>query len=367
MNDIRAALALDMTPDIGPATVKKLVDFFGAPSHVIDAGVDGLLDVAGLGIKRAKLLNGFNDWSMVDQIMNECGRKGIKTTFYGDENYPELLGGINDPPIVLYYRGDLNPLDKYAISIVGSRSSTAYGKRTAQYIAEGLSSMGFTIVSGMARGIDSIAHLGALGKGARTLAVLGSGIDVVYPPESLGLYQRIQGSGAVMSEFPLGTLPHKENFPRRNRIISGLSFGVIVVEASKGSGSLITAKTALEQGREVFAVPGNIGSANSYGSNDLLKQGAKVMTHPDDVVRELGHVLKGFIKADKRKEVEVSEEEKRICDILSGEPVHIDEITRKAGYPSSKVLGLLLGLELKSVVHQMEGKKFSLIQEERRV
>lgn len=227
--------------------------------------------------------------------------------------------------------------------------------------------MGFTIVSGMARGIDSIAHMGALRKKGRTVAVLGSGVDIVYPAEGRGLYEKIQDSGSVMSEFPIGQAPNRENFPRRNRVISGLSLGVVVIEAAKGSGTLITAQSALEQGREVFAVPGNITAATSHGTNELLKSGAKMITRTDDVVRELGHVLKGFIQREKQSVVEITPDEKMVCDALSCEPLHIDEITRRTGHPTSRVLGLLLGLELKSVVRQVDGKKFSLLQEVQRV
>ncbi len=367
MKNVRASLALQMIQDIGPATSKVLIDALGSPSEIFSSGMDRLLSIDGLGTIRVEKLTSFSDWKKIDAVLEECRQKEVKITHYGSDDYPELLGQITDPPTAIYYKGTLSPHDKYAISIVGSRRATSYGKSIAQHIAEGLSSMGFTIVSGMARGIDCISHIGAVKKGGRTLAVLGSGIDVIYPPESLDLYRRIQGSGTVISEFPLGTAPLRENFPRRNRIISGLSLGVIVVEAAKGSGTLITAQSALEQNREVFAVPGNISSANSYGTNALLKKGAKLITHPDDVVEELSPLLKGFIRAEKKQQLEISAEERQICDILSGEPVHIDEITRKAGFPSAKVLGLLLGLELRSVVRQMEGKKFFLIQEEQRV
>jgi DNA processing protein len=367
MNNIRAALALQMIQDIGPATARLLIDAFGSPSQVFDAGMDRLLSMKSLTGKRAENVTSFGDWELVDRVLEECERKEVSMICYGSTAYPALLAQIADPPTVIYFKGRFDPHDRYAISIVGSRRATTYGKSITQQISEGLSSMGFTIVSGMARGIDCIAHIGAIKRDGRTIAVLGSGIDVVYPPESLDLYRRIQANGAVISEFPLGTEPLRENFPRRNRIISGVSLGVIVVEAAKGSGTLITAQSALDQNREVFAVPGNINSANSYGTNALLKKGAKLITHPDDVVQELGPVLKGFIRAEKKQQLEISVEEKQICDILTGEPVHIDEITRKAGFPSAKVLGLLLGLELRSVVRQMEGKKFFLIQEEQRV
>lgn len=364
MEDIRAALALQMIKDIGPATAKTLIDAIGSPSEVFGVDMDVLRAVDRLRATRAENIRSFDAWDDVDTILDECRKKSINLTYYGADDYPELLGQITDPPSIIYFRGSLVPQDKYAVSMVGSRRASSYGKSVARYISEQLSSMGFTIVSGMARGIDSISHRGALRKDGRTIAVLGSGIDVIYPPENRDLYDRISRSGSVISEFPLTTAPHKENFPRRNRVISGLSLGVIVVEASKGSGTLITAMSALEQNRDVFAVPGNINSGNSYGTNELIKGGAKVLTRPDDVVEELGHQLKGFIKTEKREKIDITTEEKQICDILSGEPVHIDDITRRSGYPSSKILGLLLGLELKSVVGQVEGKKFFLMQEE---
>ena len=314
MDEIRAALALQVIQDIGPAISRTLIDAFGPPSEIFRADYDRLLHIAGLGQKRAGKIVSFDEWHKVERIMEECRLKGINLSYYGDGEYPELLSQITDPPTVIFYKGALNPEDKYSISIVGSRRTTSYGRFVARYLSEGLSSMGFTIISGMARGIDSVSHTGALKKGGRTLAVLGSGIDVIYPPEGLDLYERIHRSGAVISELPLGTPPNRENFPRRNRIISGLSIGVIIVEASKGSGTLITARSALDQNREVFAVPGNINSPNSYGTNELLKSGAKLVTRPEDVVEELSHQLKGFIKAEKTVAVEISTEERRICD-----------------------------------------------------
>jgi len=367
MEEVRAALALQMAWDIGPSTARLLIDSFRTPSGVFHAGRRGLGAVEGLARKRAESILSFKDWNRVDDILHFCKKQGIKMTWYGADDYPELLREIADPPTVLYYRGTLDRQDRYAIAVVGSRAATPYGRQVARSVSEGLAAMGFTIVSGMARGIDSIAHMGAIRRGGRTIAVLGSGIDVLYPPEARGLYEKICGAGAVISEFPPGTPPNRENFPRRNRTISGLSLGVIVVEASRGSGTIITARYALDQNREVFAVPGNITSANSRGTNELIKNGAKMLTRPDDVVRELGPLLKGFIKSEQRVAVEMSTEERRICDILSGEPVHIDDITREAGIPASRVLGILLGLELKSVVGQVEGKKFFLIQEEQRV
>jgi len=367
MKELSSALALQMVPDLGAVTAKHLIDHFGSPSTVFQAGAGELLAVEGLGKKRAEAISAFKEWDRTEAVIHAAEQKDTHLLYYGHEQYPELLAQIVDPPTVFYYKGCFQPTDKYAVAIVGSRSLSSYGRNVAQYLAEGLAGYGLTIVSGMARGIDSVAHRGTIAKGGRTIAVLGSGVDVVYPAESRGLYQKIQENGVVISEFPLGEEPRREHFPQRNRVISGLSLGVIVVEASKGSGTLITARSALDQGRDVFAVPGNIYSKNSYGTNELLKTGAKLVSSPKDVLQELGHVLRGFIRSEKKEVVEMSGDERQLCDMLSFEPIHVDDITRKAGLPSSHVLGLLLNLELKSIVRQAEGKKFCLAQEEYRV
>ncbi|MDP2279850.1 MAG: DNA-processing protein DprA, partial [Nitrospirota bacterium] len=243
---------------------------------------------------------------------------------------------------------------------VGSRKYSPYGKLAAEKLSSELSSMGFTIVSGMARGIDTLAHTAAINSGGRSIAVLGSGIDVPYPPENRGLMEKLSGSGYVISEFPPGTPPERENFPKRNRIISGLSLGVLVVEATADSGSLITASCALEQGKEVFAVPGNINSANSKGTNDLIKKGAKLVQNAEDVIEELAPVLKGYIRTREKANIELSVEEKRLCDIMTAEPKHVDMLSRESKMPAQKVLGILLSLELNGIAKQAEGKKFFL-------
>jgi DNA processing protein len=271
-----------------------------------------------------------------------------------------MLREIEDAPMVIYLKGDTQPQDRYAIAIVGSRKPTHYGESVAENISEELASMGFTIVSGMARGIDALSHKGALSAGGRTIAVLGSGLDVPYPSENKMLMDRIASSGCVISEFPPGTPPDKENFPRRNRLISGLSLGTLVIEATSESGSLITARYALEQGREVFAVPGNITSSTSEGTNELIKKGAILARKAEDIIEELAPVLKGYIRSKDKVKVEVTEEEKNLCNLLSGEPKQIDIISRESGLPSSKVLGILLGLELKGAVRQTTGKRFYL-------
>ena len=248
--------------------------------------------------------------------------------------------------------------------MVGSRNATSYGIETAEKISRKLASSGLTVVSGMAMGIDTASHKGALDAGGRTIAVLGSGIDVPYPAANRNLLETVSYSGAIISEFPLGTPPLRENFPRRNRIISALSLGVIAVEAAPGSGSLITAKYALEQNREVFAVPGNIISRNSKGTNTLIKNGAKLVETADDVIEELRPQIKGILKEDnisaKKTVASMNEDEKTVYGSICDGPMHIDNIIRDANMSSGRTLSTLLGLELKGIIKQVEGKHFSL-------
>lgn len=361
MSDIRYWIALSMLQDVGPVSSRKLLSVFEAPERIFNAEIDALLSVEGIGINRAKNIKKFSSWEVVDMQTRVLEKKGIKAISLMEPSYPEMLKEIEDSPIVLYAKGDIQPQDRYAIAIVGSRKPTFYGTSVAESLSQELASMGFTIVSGMARGIDAISHKGAIRAGGRTIAVLGSGLDVPYPPENKGLMDKIGASGYIISEFPSGTPPDKENFPKRNRLISGLSLGVVVIEATSDSGSLITAGYALEQGREVFAVPGNITSPNSEGTNELIKKGAALTRKAEDIVEELAPVLRGFIRSKEKAKIEVTDEEKSVCNLLSGEPKHIDDISRESGLPASKVLGILLGLELKGAVRQTTGKRFYLL------
>jgi DNA processing protein len=361
MPDLKYWIALSLLYDIGPIGSKKLLSVFRNPEEIFNAGLDDLLAVEGIGINRAKNIREFSAWKDIEKQMNVMGKKGIKAVSLDDPSYPEMLREIEDAPVIIYVKGDILPQDRYAIAIVGSRKPTHYGTSVAENISEELASMGFTIVSGMARGIDALSHKGALRAGGRTIAVLGSGLDIPYPPENKGLMDIIAGSGCVMSEFPPGTPPDRENFPRRNRLISGLSLGILVVEATSDSGSLITAGFALEQSREVFAVPGNIISSHSKGTNELIRRGAILTRHAEDIIEELAPVLKGFIRTKDKLKIEITVEEKKLCDLLSGEPKQIDIISRESGLPSSKALGILLGLELKGAVKQTMGKRFYLV------
>lgn len=361
MADLRYWIALSAVPDIGPVFAKKLLSLFKTPERIFDAEMDDLLSLEGIGINRSKNIKEFSLWEIVDKQIKVLEKEGIDVVSLHDSFYPEMLREIEDAPVVLYMKGDIQPQDRYAIAIVGSRKPTPYGTSVAENISGELASMGFTVVSGLARGIDSTSHKGALRAGGRTLAVLGSGLDVPYPSENRGLMDKIAGSGCVISEFPPGTSPDKENFPRRNRIISGLSLGVLVIEATSDSGSLITAGCALEQGREVFAIPGNITASTSEGTNELIRRGAILTRRAEDIVEELAPVLKGFIRSKEKAKIEVTNEEENLCNFLSGEPKHIDIISRESGLPTSKALEILLSLELKGAIRQTMGNRFYLI------
>src|SRR5437870_6123940 len=299
----------------------------------------------------------------------------MTTIEISDVRYPGLLRNIPDPPPVLYVDGELEPVDVQAVAIVGSRHATLYGIRIARTLAEQLSRLGFTIVSGMARGIDRVAHEGALAAGGRTLAVLGWGLDVAYPPDHTQLRAQVAEAGALLTEFPLGSPPLAAHFPRRNRILSGLSLGVVVVEAAEGSGSLITAKLAAEQGREVFAVPGPIDAPTSRGTHGLLKQGAKLTETVDDILDELLPQLETMrtplsqdsmvTGAGKRrsfapKPPDLSSEEQVVLRVIGREPSHLDDLTEQSHLPAAEVARILLGLELKALVHQLPGQQYCL-------
>ncbi len=358
--DLTYWIALSLLPDIGPVRARKLLSVFATPEMVFRAGFDDLMKVEGIGAIIARKVRDFSAWGGIERQIREMEDKDIKVISLQEASYPEMLREIDDAPVVIYARGDILPYDKFAIAIVGSRRLTQYGASVAEKISEDLASCGFTVVSGMARGVDSISHKGALKAGGRTIAVLGSGLDIPYPPENKALMENIVKSGCALSEFLPGTLPEKENFPRRNRLISALSLGVLVVEATLDSGALITARYAAEQGREVFAVPGSITSCCSEGTNELIRGGAILVRKAEDIIEELAPVLKGFLKTRDKTAINISDEEKKVCNLLSGEPKQIDVISRESGLPSSKALGILLGLELKGAVKQITGKRFYL-------
>jgi DNA processing protein len=360
MSEAKYWIGLSLVPDVGPVTSRRLLALMGTPENIFRAGMKDLLSLQGFGREKAHNIRNFPLWNEVERYERETEKKGIRVVGYNDSLYPAPLKEIEGAPIVLYMKGEYVPDDRFGIAVVGSRKYTAYGESVTQRIAGELSAAGFTIISGMARGVDTLSHKSALASGGRTIAVMGSGPDVCYPSENRGLMESIARSGCVISEFPPGTAPNRENFPRRNRLISGLALGVLVVEAAPGSGSLITANYALEQNREVFAVPGNITSLNSEGTNRLIRQGAKLVLGADDIIGELAPVLKGFITVKREESIELSEEEKSLCRVLSREPRHIDTVSREAALPAHKTLEVMLSLELKGVVRQSGGKRFYL-------
>jgi DNA processing protein len=294
----------------------------------------------------------------------------IKSFALRDKDYPANLRYIYDPPENLYVKGNILAEDNIAIAIIGSRQATYYGLKNAQDLSFELAARGITIISGLARGIDSAAHRGALKAGGRTIAVLGSGLNVIYPYENKDLAEKITKNGAVISEFSLNIPPYKHNFPRRNRIISGLSLGVVVVEAAKRSGALITARLALEQGREVFAIPGKIDSFTSQGTHSLIKQGAKLVESIEDIIEEL-EPLKTMQNLPEEEQVDqarsitklqrglnLPQEERQIYSCLSSEPIYIDDIMHRAAVSYGKLLIGLLKLEHKKLVNELPGKMF---------
>ncbi|MBI5740202.1 MAG: DNA-protecting protein DprA [Nitrospirae bacterium] len=364
MPDLKYYLALNFIPDIGPVTSGRLLAAFGSAENIFHAPVQELRQVEDVGEKRAGRIAGFNQWDVVRQEIEKAKKNNVRLIAGNNPAYPEALKRIHGAPPVLYVKGELKEADKYAVAIVGSRTATEYGAQMAEKISRTLASSGLTVVSGMARGIDSVSHTAALRARGRTIAVLGSGLDMPYPPENRGLMSAIASSGAVVSEFPFGTKPEKENFPRRNRIISGLSLGVVVIEATLDSGSLITASYALEQNREVFSVPGNVTSGGSRGTNDLIKKGAKLIESAEEVIEDLGPQIKGVLRERKISSHKplpaLTGDEKALYDSLGDAPKHIDSIIREMNMPTARALSVLLSLELKGVVRQMQGKRFSL-------
>lgn len=353
-----------MVPDVGPVMGRRLLDRFRSPAAIFNASGRELLSVGGMTPAKAEAIAGFSGWKEAEATLSAARQGNIDIIGCTDDGYPEPLRALEDAPVLLYSRGRYDPDDRFGIAVVGARQHSSYGEAVTHRIATELAAAGFTIVSGLARGIDTIAHRAALSAGGRTIAVLGSGVDVCYPSENRRLMEQVAEAGCVMSEFPPGSEPRRENFPRRNRLISGLSLGVLVIEASEKSGALITAAAALEQNREVFAVPGNITSRISAGTNRLIKEGAKAVLGAEDVIEELAPVLRGFLRRRRQQELPaLTDEEKGICGTLCGEPKHIDLIAREALTPVSRTLNILLALELKGVVRQTGGKRFYLIQE----
>lgn len=346
---------------IGSVRMRALLDLFGDARTAWQAPVSDL-QRAGLGPKTLETLVKVRTAKNLDQVWEQLQAHNIKVYTWEDENYPHHLMEASQPPPVLYVRGCLVPEDDWAISIVGTRRITAYGRQVTDDAAARLSTSGVTIVSGLARGVDAVAHQAALRSGGRTLAVLGCGIDRVYPPEHQRLAEQIIKQGALISDYPPGTPPDAVNFPPRNRIISGLSRAVIVVEAGKNSGALITAAFAAEQGREVFAVPGNIYAPQSQGTNLLIQQGARPYLNAQDVldILDLSQVVEHQAA---RSVLPADATEARLLGLLGVEPLHVDEIRAQADLPIDTVSATLVMMELKGMVRQVGGMQYVAVRE----
>ncbi len=356
MNQIAYWVGLSLVPGIGPAKFRRLVDSLGSPEAAWKARPAHLAE-AGLDRRTIESLAATRNKVALEQEMQKLERLQVRPLIVEDTDYPERLRTISDPPPILYVRGELASADFLSVAIVGTRRATAYGRQAAERFARGLAENGVTVTSGLARGIDTFAHRAAIDAGGRTLAVLGSGLDIIYPSENRRLADEIAESGAILSEFPLGTKPDAVNFPRRNRIISGLSAATVVVEAGETSGALITAEFALEQGREVFAVPGNIFSPASRGPNRLIADGARPACELRDILEEL-KLEAAVDQREARQAIPQSDTEVALIRCLSHEPVHIDEIRRTVCLPMSVVSSTLTMLELKGLVRQTGGMNY---------
>ena len=354
-------LALSFIDGLGAKGCLSLIRKFHSPDMVFNASIRDLEKVGGLKPKVIKQLKEGNQSARVKKEIELMSKHRVTLVSFLDENYPSHLLNIYDPPPFLYVKGELKKEDKVAIAVVGSRFASHYGKLTTETISRDLALGGVTVVSGLARGVDTSAHRGALSAKGRTIAVLGCGIDVDYPVENKKLKEEIALSGALISEFPISTPPVSLNFPIRNRIISGLSLGVVVVEASHRSGSLITARLALEQGRDVFAVPGSIDSLRSRGTHRLIKEGAKLVEDAQDIFTEILPQIKSSPQLTdivQDKDELLSREARNILGVLTQGKLQIDEIITDTDLSSSQVSSTLLDLELRGIIRQLPGKMF---------
>ena len=362
MTPTEACIALNMLPTMGPVRLRKLLEVFETPDRILGAKRDALRAVEGIG---REVVEQITNWETLVDLPAELQRVrdfGAEVITAESPLYPTQLREIHSPPIVLYVWGELAERDRHAIAVIGSRRTTHYGLESAKKLSYQLAYAGLTVISGLARGIDTAAHQGALAAKGRTVAVIGSGLSKLYPPENAALAEKIRsGNGAIVSEFSMEIEPDRQTFPMRNRIISGWSQGLLVVEAGANSGALISVAQALEQGRNVYAVPGHINASTAIGSNRLIQQGAKLVMDATDILDDLQILLpasKVAPDAALRPLPELTEDERRIYDSIRETETSIDDIATKANLPSGTVSSTLLRLELKKLVKQLPGKYF---------
>lgn len=360
MTETEACIALNMIPRMGPVRLRKLITAFGSPQAILNASADTLRQIDGIGPEVARSIASWQETINLEAELRRIASSNITVLSQNDPRYPTILREIYDPPIVLYLFGSLEPRDQHAIGVVGTRKPTHYAQDATKKIAFQLAYSGITVVSGLALGIDTIAHQAALAAKGRTLAVIGSGLSKLYPPQNRELAAKIADcGGAVLSEFPLETSPDRQTFPMRNRIISGLSFGVLVVEAGVRSGALISASQAADQGRNLYVVPGRIDNPNAIGSNRLIQQGAKLITSAEDILEDM-HILS---LESPRLPLSpappgLTELETQILRSLETEELIIDQIVTKTGLPSYQISSTLLALEMRGLVKSLPGSRF---------
>ncbi len=362
MNDKRYWVGFNLVKGIGAVRVQALLDRFG---DLETAWKASLFELAGAGLspKLAERVTQMRASVDLDEFVAQAETAGIRILTWLDDEYPLHLKEIEQPPPVLYLRGEITLEDSWAVAIVGTRAVTPYGRQITEELATVLAHNGVTVVSGLARGVDAVAHSAALKAGGRTLAVLGSGVDKLYPPENRALAEKIISQGAVLSDYAPGTPPESANFPPRNRIISGLSMAIVVVEAGDTSGALITSEFALEQGRDVFAVPGNVYAPQSKGTNRLIRNGAKALLDPRDVLEALD-LTRNIERREIRKVIPADSIEAALLGVLGAEPVHVDAIRNQTGLPIEKVSAALTMMELKGMVRQVGGMNYVAVREE---
>lgn len=354
-------VGLNMVLGVGKTLCHRLVKAFGSPEKVFHASRKELMEVERVGDKVARQILGFDLDRNLEREFALVQRRQARILTIDHPEYPSLLKSIYDPPPVIYYKGKFLDERSVPLAVVGTRKVSSYGRMVTEKLSAALTEMGFCIVSGMARGVDTLAHKAAIKAGNPTIAVFGCGLEYTYPPECGSLRRQIEEQGAVISEFPMSTKPDRNNFPARNRVISGLSHGTLVVEAGEKSGALITAQFALEQGREVFAVPGNIYSSESKGTHALLKMGAKLTDSPEAIVEELPDSVVELLNKRKNKvleAIELNPKEKQLMSLMSVQEQHIDRIIENSSLSPAEVSATLVRLELKGMIRQTDGKMF---------
>ncbi|HEY4312576.1 MAG TPA: DNA-processing protein DprA [Pirellulales bacterium] len=364
--DLISALRLAMVPGVGPRLTMALLARFGSAAAVLAAAPSDLREVPGVGTKVSQAIARAPARDAVEREIEQCRQAGISVLTPQSAGYPRLLREIHDPPPIIFGRGMIEARDSLAIAIVGSRHATQYGIAQAERLAGSLARAGLTIVSGLARGVDAAAHRGALAAGGRTIAVLGSGLSNIYPPEHVSLADEVAAAGCLLSEAPPRTQPTSGAFPQRNRLISGMSLGVIVVEASIQSGALITARHATEQGRDIFAVPGRVDSRVSHGCHRLIRDGAKLVETADDVLEELGPLVEATSDAAGKSvhhpaELLLNDLERQVLDAVTAEPTTIDQVVATSALPTPQVLATLSVLEMRRLVRRLGGNRVSRV------